>query len=78
MEIPTGAIIAVIVTLSTAIGILYRQTVVQQKQIEILMSETKVLMGGLTELVRTANSLMNDVRTVMVACQARHGGRDED
>jgi len=65
MEIPLSAIIAVIVSLATAIGVLYRQNIAQQKQVESLLSETKELMGSLTELVRACNSLMVEVKDVL-------------
>ena len=72
MEIPLSAIIAVVVSLATAIGVLYRQNIAQQRQVESLLSETKELMGGLAELIRACNTLMVEVKNVMQACQVNN------
>lgn len=69
MEIPISVIFVVIGALAGAIGVLYRQNIQQQKQVESLLSECKELMGGLAELIRSANSLMVEVKDTMAACK---------
>lgn len=76
MEVPIGVIIAVISALATGIGILYKQNITQQQITEKLLGETKELMGGLTELIRTANSLMVEVKDVMIICKGDKDAND--
>jgi len=75
MEIPLSVIIGVIGALAAAIGVLYKQNINQQGQVESLISECKELMGGLAELIRTSNSLMVEVKD---ALQNYKAGKSDD
>ena len=77
MDLPLTVVSAVVVALTGAIGVLYSQNIKQQKQVETLLAETKLLMGSLAELVRNANNLMAEVRNCMHNCLAEKKARDE-
>jgi len=68
MEVPLGLLIGVVTALAGTCGVLYKNNLTQQKQVESLLSETKELMGSLAELVRSANGLMLEVNRTMEAC----------
>jgi len=68
IQIDTTVLIGVVTALAATIGVLYRQNLKQQEQVEGLLCETKELMGGLAELVRAANGLMVEVKDGMTKC----------
>jgi len=68
MMIPLSVILSVVGALAATIGVLYKQNIRQQGQVESLLSESKELMGSLAELVRACNGLMVEVKDVMTAC----------
>ena len=65
MDIPLSVILSVVGALAATIGILYKQNISQQKQVESLLSESKELMGSLAELIRSCNTLMVEVKDVI-------------
>lgn len=69
MEVPLSVIISVVGALAATIGVLYRQNISQQRQVESLLSECKTIMGGLAELIRSCNDLMVEVKDVMKSCK---------
>ena len=69
MEIPLSVIISVVGALAATIGVLYKQNISQQRQVESLLSECKEIMGGLAELIRSCNGLMVEVKDTMKVCK---------
>jgi len=65
MELPLSVIIPVVGALVAAIGVLYKQNMNQQTQVESLLSESKELMGSLAELIRACNTLMVEVKDAL-------------
>ena len=70
MEIPLSVIISIVGALAATIGVLYKQNISQQRQVESLISECKEIMGGLAELIRSSNSLMVEVKDTLQAYKA--------
>ncbi len=68
MDVPIGIILTIGGALAAAVGVLYRQNLAQQKDFEALLTETKELMGALSELIRNSNGLMEDVKNCMREC----------
>lgn len=68
------SLVGIIGVMAGAIRFLFRQMIEQQKQVEGLLSETKEVMGSVSELIRSTNQLLVEVKDTMNKCRRSDNG----